>query len=94
MKQAKIIKEFEESCKFAPEYYTPTSKTKVNTIASEHTTDISTTRPRSNAVGPDSPAAKIAAKMRKEKLATSIAKTNNKPIPGKPPENKGTGRGL
>lgn len=94
-KVAAVIERFEQSCKTAPRYNTPTTKTRPrsNAITSEHTTGIPAKRPRANAVGPQSEAAKIAANMRKNKLSTSTSKINSSP-PGKPPANKGTGRGV
>lgn len=91
-KVAAVIERFEQSCKTAPKYRTPTTQTRPrsNAITSEHTTGISAKRPRANAVGPKSEAAKIAASMR-NKLSTSTSKASSSP-PGKPPANKGTGR--
>ncbi len=94
-KATAIVERFEQSCKTAPRYHTTTSKTRPrsNAITSEHTTDTPTQRPRANAVGPKSKAARIAASMRKNKLSTSVTKASSSP-PGKPPANKGTGRGV
>ena len=94
-KATAIVERFEQSCKTAPRYHTTTSKTRPrsNAITSEHTTDTPTQRPRANAVGSKSEAARIAASMRKNKLSTSATKVSSSP-PGKPPANKGTGRGV
>ncbi len=94
-KAAKVIESFVQSCKTAPKYSLPAAKTRPrsNTISSETTVSVTEKRSRSNAVGPKSEAAKIAANMRKSKLTTSTSKTSSSP-PGKPPANKGSGLGM
>lgn len=86
--KAAVVTTFEESYATARSHQTNT-RPRANAI----TTD-SPRRQRSNAVGPNSPAAKIATQMRKTKLDSS--KTTSAPSsspPGKPPANKGTGVG-
>ncbi|MEM6338916.1 MAG: hypothetical protein AAF673_03200, partial [Pseudomonadota bacterium] len=94
-KAAAVIESFEQSCKTAPKYSLPNEKThpRSNDISSENTVSTTVNRPRANAVGPKSEVAKIAAKMRKNKLTTSTSKTSSS-IPGKPPANKESSRGM
>ncbi|MEM6338778.1 MAG: hypothetical protein AAF673_02490, partial [Pseudomonadota bacterium] len=94
-KVAAVIKKFEQSCKTAPKYYTPTTKNhpRSNAITSEHKTDTPSKHPRANAVEPKSEVAKIAAKMRKNNLTTSTSKTRSS-TPGKPPSIKDSCLGM